>query len=278
MEKNQYNEIWGKLAELDKVETEYVRSWLMNNYPIYMMADDVHTMMMTIEGVGVEYEDISKILINIKDRSKWEIEESSVLEFIKTKNAGDLTIDLKGTKLGEKLGDLFGKLEENENTGKPFILEDQNDIQDSKIMMNQEQLNDIKKRMEVLSIIEYRYFIHYFMIIKGITNPALLQISAEIFFARKEPDISTFIEAINGYVKFEEIGSLLKRIKDHSTWEADESIFGDAEETASDNNMDNDNKATVKCPECDSEFSVDNIHLTICKCPQCGHMFYLVVG
>jgi hypothetical protein len=74
------DDIESKLKKLSRIELEYFRNWLMNHYPIYAMGHDIGTIMMTIDGVGVEYEEIDDLLNNINDHSKWEIEESYFLE------------------------------------------------------------------------------------------------------------------------------------------------------------------------------------------------------
>jgi len=80
MNKEQLDEIESKLKKLSRIELEYFRDWLMDHYPIMGMDHDIDTIIMTMDGVGVEYKDINNLLLNINDHSKWEIEESYYLE------------------------------------------------------------------------------------------------------------------------------------------------------------------------------------------------------
>jgi len=80
MNEEQLDEIESKLKKLSRIELEYFRDWLMNHYDIFGMDHDIATILMTIDGVGAEYEDINNLLINIGDHNKWEIEESVYLE------------------------------------------------------------------------------------------------------------------------------------------------------------------------------------------------------
>jgi len=80
MDQEQIINIEDKLKKLSRIELEYFRNWLMEHYPIYAMAHDIDTIIMTIDGVGAEYEDINNLLLNINDHSKWEIEEAYFLE------------------------------------------------------------------------------------------------------------------------------------------------------------------------------------------------------
>ena len=80
MKRKHFEEIEDKLNTLSTMELDYFRNWLMDNYPIYGMAHDVDTIMMTMEGVDAKFCDVKKILDNIKDQSKWVLDVSYFLE------------------------------------------------------------------------------------------------------------------------------------------------------------------------------------------------------
>jgi len=80
MKQEQYDEIENILNTLSLMEIDYLRNWLMDIYPIYEMDHDVDTIIMIMEDFDVKYNDVKKILDNIKDQKKWVLDVSYFIE------------------------------------------------------------------------------------------------------------------------------------------------------------------------------------------------------
>ena len=76
MEQEKKDEIKRKLEKITRIERRYFMDWLMDNYPIYYIRQDNHSIMMAIDYSGAKYKKINDFLNNITDHSKWEIDEN----------------------------------------------------------------------------------------------------------------------------------------------------------------------------------------------------------
>jgi len=80
MKKEQLEEIEKFLNTLSIMEIDYFRNWLMDNYDILALNHDVDTIIETMDGVEANYKDSKRILDNIKNLSKWELDTSYFIE------------------------------------------------------------------------------------------------------------------------------------------------------------------------------------------------------
>jgi len=83
MNHEQFCSVEDKLSKLPLMELDYFRNWLMIHYPVLAMDYDINTIMRTVDGVDADYEAVNNLLENIKDHSKWEIEEENFLKLEK---------------------------------------------------------------------------------------------------------------------------------------------------------------------------------------------------
>jgi predicted RNA-binding Zn-ribbon protein involved in translation (DUF1610 family) len=228
MEDKQYNDIEERVFKLTQVELAYFRNWLMNHYPILGLDFDVYTILSTMDGVEANYEDVDNLLKDIHDHSKWEIDESKILKFLKNIEEEDKKETIVYPVQQDERADEYecpecgGKIT-TVMSNCPTCGVELRFKYEKAGAMNPEQLNDLINRLEKLSRIEFEYV--RFWVTKYYPSILISQSIVEDYFSRKEPDIKHFVVFLDELVEYEEIDNLLKNVKDHSTWEVEESFF-----------------------------------------------------
>ena len=80
MEKEELEIIRKRIEKLTRMELAYMREWMMNRYDIISMDHHISSIPITLDTVDAEFKEIDNFLNEVKNHSKWEVDESVFIE------------------------------------------------------------------------------------------------------------------------------------------------------------------------------------------------------